>query len=160
MSPSCCYALSIGINGLGRYAGSSRHPNSGFNMPDLPDWTCSDCGMPVEAIEPPNVPRRPCLNCGSTARTAHVSVTETVSVQTYMKVHSKHRDGGRKVVREEISGDDFHRKTGRWSIMRRLIDRANDWYEEVFHNRDTGDVIHKKAERLSDHRTGGKPKDS
>jgi hypothetical protein len=116
--------------------------------------------MAVEATEAPNVPRRACHNCGSTARTADVSVKLTVSVQTYMKVHSKHRDGGREVVREEISGDDFYGKTGRWSIMRRLIDRANDWYEEVFHDRDTGSVIHKKAERLTDHRTSRRPKDS
>jgi predicted RNA-binding Zn-ribbon protein involved in translation (DUF1610 family) len=129
-------------------------------MLDMPDWTCSACGVPVEANEPQNVARRPCPNCGSTLRTAHASVTIAASVQVYMKVHSKHRDGGRKVVREEITGDDFHRKTGRWSIMRRLIDRANNWYEEVFHDRDTGNVIHKKAERLSDHRTGGKLKGS
>ena len=114
--------------------------------------------MPVEAVERPNEPRRACPKCGSTARTANVSITETANAQVFMKTHTKHREGGKKVVREEIAGDDFYRKTGKWSIMRRLIDRANDLYQEIFRDRDTGAVIHEKSERLSDHRTDAKPK--
>jgi hypothetical protein len=48
--------------------------------------------------------------------------SETLSAAVYLKTHSKHREGGRKVIREEIAGDDYHRKTGKWNIMHRLID--------------------------------------
>jgi len=67
-----------------------------------------------------------------------------VTTQVYLKTHSKHRDGGRMVVREVIEGDDYYRKTGQWTVMRRLIDRVNDWYEEIFRDRETGRVIHEK----------------
>jgi predicted RNA-binding Zn-ribbon protein involved in translation (DUF1610 family) len=113
-------------------------------------WTCSKCGTPIEpsAIEP----RQPCPTCGSLARTAHVSVHDTLHVSAYLKTHAKHREGGRKVVREVIAGDDYHHKSGKWNIMRRVIDRMNDWYEETFKERHSGEVIHHTAEPLTDHR--------
>ena len=85
-------------------------------------------------------------------------MTETLSVSVYTKTHTKHRDGGPKVVREVIAGDDLHRKTGKWNIMHRLIDRTGDWYEETFHDRETGEVVHYKAEPLSEHRQKPKKK--
>ena len=75
-----------------------------------------------------------------------------------MKTHSKHRDGGKKVIREVIAGDDYHRKTGRWSYIYRLIDRANNWYEERFLDHETGKIIHQKSESLTEHRHKPKPK--
>lgn len=117
------------------------------------NWACSGCGSPIEAsaLEP----RQPCGKCGSLARTAHVSIEETVTTSVYLKTRAKHRDGGTKVVRDITEGDDYHRNTGRWNIMRRVIDRANNWYEETFRNRDTGDIVHHTAEPLTDHK---KPK--
>ncbi len=76
-----------------------------------------------------------------------------------MKVHSKHREGGRKVVREEYTGDDYHHKTGKWNIMSRKIDRVNDSYEEVFKDRKTGEIVHETREPLSKHRTPAKKRD-
>jgi hypothetical protein len=40
--------------------------------------------------------------------------------------------------------------------MRRVFDRENDRYEEFFWDLETGKVLLKKAERLSEHRS--KPK--
>jgi hypothetical protein len=85
-----------------------------------------------------------------------------VTTAVYLKIRSLHREGGRKVVREETSGDDFHRATKKWNLMRRLIDRANDWYEETFRDRDTDKILYHQAHRLSEHRGHGsakKPKD-
>lgn len=87
-----------------------------------------------------------------------MSLNAEARAEARMKMHSKHRDGGRKVVREVTSGDDFHRKSGRWTYIYRLIDRLNDWYEERFLDRETGKIIHQKAERLTDHRSKPKPK--
>jgi len=120
---------------------------------DAPDWTCSGCGRAVEETTPEK--RTPCLHCGSLARTAHVTVTETVSVTTYLKTRAKHRDGGTKVLRDITEGDDYHRKTGKWNLMRRVIDRANNWYEEIFRDRDSGAIVHHTAEPLTEHK---KPK--
>jgi hypothetical protein len=119
----------------------------------MSDWSCSNCGRSLEvADELPSSIRHPCPDCGSTTRTAHGSITERLSLVDHMKMHFKHREGGNKVVREEYAGDDLYRKTGKWSIMHRLIDRANNWYEETFRDRETGEVIDKKAEPLTEHR--------
>jgi hypothetical protein len=117
------------------------------------DWTCSGCGRRVE--ETTAEKRTSCPHCGTLARTAHVTLTETVTAAVYLKTHAKHRDGGTKVLREITEGDDFHRKTGRWNLMRRVIDRANNWYEEIFRDRDSGEVVHHTAEPLTEHK---KPK--
>jgi predicted RNA-binding Zn-ribbon protein involved in translation (DUF1610 family) len=117
------------------------------------DWTCSGCGRHVD--ETTTGKRRPCPKCGAVARTAHVTVAQTVTVAVHLKTHAKHRDGGTKVRREIIEGDDFHRKTGRWNLMRRVIDRTSNWYEETFRDRDSGAVVHHTAEPLTEHK---KPK--
>jgi predicted RNA-binding Zn-ribbon protein involved in translation (DUF1610 family) len=126
-------------------------------MDQAPNWTCSQCGKLIEnaALEP----RQPCPHCGSIARTAHESVHETITSNVYLKTHSKHREGGRKVVREVYEGDDLHRNTGKWNLLRRVIDRMNDWYDEVIRDRHTNEIIHEKHEPLSEHRTSNK-KDS
>jgi transcriptional regulator NrdR family protein len=102
--------------------------------------------LPDEPIER----RRPCPCCGSCKRTAHVSIVETVHIDVRLKTHSKHRFGGRKVLREVWAGEDFYRKEGIWVSMHRVIDRVKDWYEETFKAPD-GRIIHHTAERLSDH---------
>jgi hypothetical protein len=112
-------------------------------------WTCSGCGDPITDL---SEPRKPCENCGSTLRTAHETVTISATTTIYIRTHSKHRDGGRKAVREVIEGDDYHRKSGKWSVMRRLIDRANNWYEEIFRDRETNQIVHHSAEPLTEHR--------
>jgi hypothetical protein len=112
---------------------------------------CSGCGTPIIEDTPAGL-RRPCPRCGSLGRTENVSVAETIHVQEYLKTHTKHRDGGRKVVREVIEGDDYYRKTGKWNVMRRLIDRGKNWYEESFLDRDSGEIVHRNAEPLSKHR--------
>ena len=116
----------------------------------MTEWICIGCGARVDA-KAPDKPRQPCPQCGSTARTARVATEASVIVNAYSKRHSKHRDGAKKVVREVIEGDDYHRKTGKWNIMRRIIDRTHDWYEEHFTDRKTGETLHQTGEPLSEH---------
>ena len=116
----------------------------------MTDWACSVCGIPI--LEPTVVPRVPCPKCGATARTTRVSLAAECRAEAHLKVHSKHREGGTKVVREVTSGDDYHRKSGRWTYMYRLIDRAHNWYEERFLDRESGKIIHQRAEPLTEHR--------
>lgn len=42
--------------------------------------------------------------------------------------------------------------------LERIIDRENDWYEEVVTDPETGEVIHRCAERLSEHTGRGSAK--
>jgi hypothetical protein len=58
-----------------------------------------------------------------------------------------------KVLKEEISGDVYSRGEKAWNYLYRLIDRANNWYEERVLSRKTGKIIHQKAEPLSQHRS-------
>jgi hypothetical protein len=122
----------------------------------MSDWICSECGTPVEE-SPPEV-RPPCLACGATARTTFASVTAPANSQVYLKTRALYRDGGRKVVRELIEGDDYYQKTGRWSFIYRLIDRGNNWYKEIFRDSETGEIIHQKDMPLTEHKTKPKPK--
>jgi hypothetical protein len=84
-----------------------------------------------------------------------VLIEETITTEVYRKTRAKHRDGGARVVRDITGGDDYHRNTGRWNLMRRVIDRANNWYEETFRDRNNGEIVHHTAEPLTDHK---KPK--
>jgi hypothetical protein len=122
--------------------------------PMIPDWVCSECTQPMndESEE-----RRPCQSCGSTRRTANVSVAITARSSIYLLTKAKHREGGREVVRV-TEGDSYYRKTGKWNLMRRLVDWGNDWYDEIFRDRDTGEIIYQCAEPLSEHRGHGSAK--
>lgn len=115
------------------------------------DWYCSGCGRPVTDEEHNTTPRQVCPTCGSTAHTTNQHCQAVAHAKAHLKLHSKHRDNKGKVVREEYHGEDYYRKTGKWSIMYRLIDRLNNWYEEIFHERDSGKIIHQKAHPLSEH---------
>jgi len=113
------------------------------------DCLCSGCGASLNDGEPAD--REACPNCGSRARTFGVAADIRIQSAVYLKTHTKHRDGGSKVLREVIEGDDYYRKTGKWSVMRRVIDRGKNWYEEIFRERETGAIIHEKAHPLSEH---------
>jgi hypothetical protein len=115
----------------------------------MSDWLCSEC---EKAMDDEAGPRQPCPGCGSTRRTANVSVTESVrmSVRLLTKT-TKHRDGGKRVVREVTEGDSYYRKTSQWNLMHRLIDWGNDWYHEIIEDGETGEVLHESSEPLSEH---------
>jgi hypothetical protein len=81
------------------------------------EWLCK-CGQPMNDERLPVEMRQPCPVCGSVARSANVMIAETITVSAYLKTHTKHREGGRKVVHEIIEGDDYHRKTAKWNLMR------------------------------------------
>jgi hypothetical protein len=102
--------------------------------------------------------RRPCPNCGSKVRTASAEVAISSQTNIFMLTKAKHRDGGRKVVREVTEGDSFFCKTARWSVMRRLVDWGNDWYSEIFRDKETGKILKECSEPLRDHRGHGSAK--
>ncbi|MCL5406738.1 MAG: hypothetical protein M1398_08505 [Deltaproteobacteria bacterium] len=81
-------------------------------------------------------------------------------VTVHANVKMKHKDATGKELAESVSGDDLHRKTGKWMEKSRTIDRKNDWYEETVTDPETGRVVHRCAEPLSRHRGHGSDKEN
>jgi hypothetical protein len=108
---------------------------------------------------PPEV-RPPCAVCGETARTTFATVNIAITLQTHLKTRFLYRDGGRKPVRILTEGDDFTRKTGRWSKVYWLIDRGNNRYTKTYRDSETGEIIYQADEPLTEHRHRPKPTQS
>jgi len=70
--------------------------------------------------------------------------------------HKGRPAGGERPFFEAIySKLDWHRKTQRWSIVTRIIDRRRGSYDELIIDRETGDVVREVHEPLSQHRGRG-----
>lgn len=117
--------------------------------------SCNQCGEPT--VDDGNIPRVPCLNCGSTSRRFDEHIRETACAEEFMRIRADHRNGGPNIVRKVYAGDDLHRKTGRWSGFYRLIDKANNQYEERIWDRETGKMLMEKSEKLTDHQKPRNP---
>ena len=107
---------------------------------------CARCGQSIE--EGSKIEERvPCPRCGSRDRA--LSITLTDHVESHEKITVKQRShAGVRPSLELTSGDDFHRKSGIWMKLERVIDRVKDWYHEVIINPKTGDIVHKCEEPL------------
>lgn len=121
---------------------------------------CVDCGTPLK--EKPDLPikqRLPCPTCGSKKR--HVSIEIHDSLTIHETLHTKGRRSGKnKPFYESMSGDDLHRKTGKWMKKMRIIDRDKDEYKEIISDPKTNSVVHKCEEPLSKHTGHGLAKKS
>ena len=115
---------------------------------------CSSCGYAypdayaIGSQQPEE--RKPCPDCGSKLITFQVQIAEALTLRSMLGIKSK-RQGDKKPFVEMKTGDDIHRKTGRWSILFRHIDRENDHYQEKITDAETGEVIHESDEPLSKH---------
>lgn len=112
---------------------------------------CGSCGFALceESSAHPSA-RVPCPRCGSASRSFNVEIAERVTVRE--KIELKHkRPGFKKPIYEEVSGDDLHRKTGLWSRILRVIDRASNRYREEIVNSETGEVLRSVDEALTSH---------
>lgn len=119
---------------------------------------CGACNRALE--ERPDVlpsDRTPCATCGSTTRVFNDEVRETLTVSEKRKLRHR-RPGNKKPIYEEVSGDDLHRKTGRWSILLRVIDRQNDRYREHIVDAASGEVLRSVDEPLRNHKGRGTAK--
>lgn len=101
--------------------------------------------------------RKPCPTCGSTARLFKKKLEGTVSFHDSVKMKLKAAPTG-KTTMEQFSGDDLHKKSGRWMTKQRVIDREKDKYKEVVTDPETGKVIHRCDEPLSKHTGHGAAK--
>jgi hypothetical protein len=59
---------------------------------------------------------------------------------------------------EGKTGDDLHRKTGKWMFLERVFDHAKNWYKELITDPETGEVVRHCEEPLTDHGGHGSAK--
>jgi hypothetical protein len=131
----------------------------------LPPGTyCKGCGQPLdEATDLPVEERQPCGKCGSLSRHKAVSISGTVESKAMMYMRAKSPPGTkrglshRRAFVESWSGDSFHRDSGQWNRLQRLVDRANDRYFEQIEGPD-GTVLVHQDEPLSEHQDHGAAK--
>ena len=124
---------------------------------------CSNCGEPLPLEIASSQDKPPCAKCGSTAR--HVTVTVEDSITLDERVGWETNDpnlGSRKKQKktrvEGSTGSEWSARFQKMVHKERLIDRKNNTYEELVTDRDTGEVIHKVNEPLSQHTGHGSAK--
>jgi len=105
---------------------------------------CGGCKQPI--VEESD--RQPCSGCGSNVREFSVAIALTLSMHDSLKF--KHKRNG-ELLAEGFSGEDLHRKTGKWMTKNRVLDHENDAYLEVVTDPVTSVEIHHCEEPLSKH---------
>lgn len=84
-----------------------------------------------------------------------MTLTDTAQAHERFGIKARHGDVGEvKPYREQISGDDYHRDTGEWRHLSRVIDRERDRYTERVSDA-AGNVVRDVDEPLSEHRGHG-----
>jgi hypothetical protein len=119
---------------------------------------CKDCGTAIaEPSDTPLEKRTPCPSCGSILRRSYVEAVDTLEFHASLGFKVK-RQGGDKPSLEGKTGDDLHRKTGKWMKKEQVVDRENDQYKEVVTDPESGKEVHRCEEPLSQHRDHGSAK--
>jgi len=121
---------------------------------ELGGANCQACGTayPIEIARSMRSGAQPCAACGETNPVYHLTLTATSRTRVVMQ--GKARDVAAKVFTEMKSGDDFHRDSGRWRHLLRLIDRRNNRYVERITEHD-GTVAREVDGPLTEHRGHG-----
>ena len=124
-------------------------------MENRSEVRCSECGELLEVVG--EADREPCRRCGSLKRTYSEHLESKIQLRSKLRWKHK-RPGFRRALAEGVSGSERSVRSGRWVTKKRLIDRENDWYEELVVDEESGDTVHESRERLSDHRGHGSAK--
>jgi hypothetical protein len=122
---------------------------------------CSVCKTVIDASRDTPDSRAPCPTCGGLRWSIHVSITETVTARGGIGVKAKRQGQSRPYI-EDRGIPSYSASRGKTVLREQVIDRDNDRYFERVIDYDTGEVIHKCEEPLSEHRGHGsaKPKRS
>jgi len=111
---------------------------------------CGHCRAPIPGSGGTVVA---CPRCGF--NTFAVAVGCGLGVHASIEALALHPGPRRRWFRRIRSGASFTHGTGEWNDRYQDIDRAGDWYQERVTETRTGRIIHRIAERLSDHRGHG-----
>ena len=120
---------------------------------------CLNCNsdLPTEWVR---TGEQPCPKCGSTERAFTVDTVENISVHECHEGRVKDPNlSSRKNPRVKFQeGDSYWRDGKRWVKRNMRVDRDQDLYQEVVIDPETGTIIHKCEEPLSQHRGHGSAK--
>lgn len=120
-----------------------------------PNVYCNACG----AVVTPDLPdgtRVPCAECGSVEQLVKVTIEDTVSFKSELRLAVRHGEPGEVAPHlEHRQGDSWSKKLGKWLYRTMRIDREADLYEEAVRDPESGEMIHRNVERLSEHRGHG-----
>ena len=119
------------------------------------DWLCVECGYSWE--QGVCSPKIPCPSCGSERRAAEASAEDQVKVIEEVRLKARHEGEGPYFF-ESKSGDSFSYDRQKWVSRGYSVDRERNSYEEKIVDRETGEVVLHKYERLSGHRGRGSDK--
>lgn len=99
--------------------------------------------------------RTPYPSCGSTIRVfKQLLEAETLSLKTSFGLKAK--SAGRRIPWYELlNGADWSRTFQKFMQKTRIIDRRSDHYSEVVEDPDTGNVIRRCSEPLTQHQNHG-----
>jgi hypothetical protein len=86
-------------------------------------------------------------------RVEELSLSESLGLSDTVSWELKTKVEGHKRARKEVIGGEFISDSGRRVSKRRVIDRVNDWYEELIVDVATGEVWRAVSEPLRIHRT-------
>ncbi|MBI3573584.1 zinc ribbon domain-containing protein [Candidatus Kaiserbacteria bacterium] len=120
-------------------------------MPTDPQTeTCPSCktGTLVSIEERPDSLAK-YFSCGHKHYDIHLE--DTLEFHASLGYKAKSQGKGKPYV-EGRTGDDLHRKTGKWMLLERVIDRAKNWYKELITDPETDAVVRHCEEPLADHR--------
>jgi hypothetical protein len=88
-----------------------------------------------------------------------INVADETSIKEKLKKRfiDPARTGKKKIRSEQVVGDDYHRDSGTWSKLHRIIDHDNkEYFEEIIDS--TGKVIRRVREHLDQHQGHGSAK--
>ena len=129
---------------------------------------CPECGYEFIGIDL-SVPKKPpCPTCQSTPKKFSMRIHDEVKSRQSVRMERLNREKRRaqgktgssvkKPMFELFYGDDFSTKRGKYVYKTRSIDRENNLYFESITDKESGDIIHRKEEKLSDHKGHGSAK--
>jgi predicted nucleic acid-binding Zn-ribbon protein len=116
---------------------------------------CENCGHVINEGTG-GIMANPCPRCGGKDIVVEFSDDvphEHDSIEGKMKSAT-----GGKPIYEFFDGDELQKSTGKWMAKTRVVDRQKDNYQEIVIDPETGKIIHRCDEPLSQHRGHGSDK--
>lgn len=119
--------------------------------------TCADCRHAFADFEAAlrEADRPPCPECGGTERIAYVEASDSISVHESCALKGRPASGGRPFLLAVHDKLEWFRRSGRWHVVTRVVNRRDDQYHERIVDRETGSVVREVHEPLSQHRGHG-----
>ena len=117
--------------------------------------TCGKCNESLPTEWAHSAIENPCINCGALEKNVAMNIVEEANFEVHDKLKGKVIDDSfpsKKKKRVEFqAGEDIRKSDGKYMKKQRVIDKDNNRYFEEVIDPETGEVVHRREEPLSDH---------